>query len=218
MRKDPTFEHERQFWQKDIALIAGVDEVGVGALAGPVCAAAVMFKESKKGAVKSGLIIIRDSKQMTEKQREKATVWIKENAMAWAVGEASVEEITKINILRASHLAMKRAVEGLGVRPNMLLVDGRPIELCDDIPTVNLIGGDALSVSIAAASIVAKVHRDDIMRKLDKDFSDYGFASHKGYGAVTHMAALKEFGACPHHRPTYAPVAKVISSKEAQLT
>lgn len=212
MRKEPTFEHECQFWQKGVELIAGIDEVGVGALAGPVCAAAVMFKESgiEKKERDNGLALIRDSKQMTERKRESAAKWIKENAAAWAVGEASVKEITEMNILNASHLAMKRAVGGLQMRPNMLFVDGRPVQLCDDVPTVNLVGGDAISISIAAASVVAKVYRDDIMRKLDKEFPDYGFASHKGYGAAVHMAALKNYGATLHHRPTYAPVARVM--------
>jgi ribonuclease HII len=210
MKREPTFEHENQFWQQGIKLIAGIDEVGVGALAGPVCAAAVIFEESEEN---NDLVLIRDSKQMTEKNREKASGWIKKNAVAWATGEASVKEITEINILNASHLAMRRAVESLPVRPNMLFVDGRPVELCDDIPAVNLIGGDSLSRSIAAASIVAKVYRDDIMRKLDEEFPNYGFASHKGYGAAVHMAALEKYGAILHHRPSYAPVAKVILLK-----
>lgn len=208
MRKEPTFERESQFWREGVELIAGIDEVGAGALAGPVCAAAAVFKESEEDG--NDLVLIRDSKQMTEKAREKAAEWIKENAVAWAVGEASVKEITEMNILHASHLAMKRAVESLQVRPNMLFVDGRPVELCDDIPTVNLIGGDAISISIAAASIVAKVYRDDIMRKMDEKFPDYGFASHKGYGSAVHMAALERYGATLHHRPTYAPVARVM--------
>ncbi len=209
MIKNPTFKHERQFWQEGVKLIAGIDEVGVGALAGPVCAATVVFEGPDKGISKD-LVLIRDSKKMTEKQREKAAKWIKKNAITWAVGKASVEEITEMNILNASHLAMKRAVEGLQIRPTLLFVDGRPVELCDDIPTINLIGGDSLSISIAAASIVAKVYRDNIMRKMDEKFPNYGFASHKGYGAAVHMAALKEHGAILHHRPTYAPVARLI--------
>ena len=208
MKREATFEHENQFWQQGIKLIAGIDEVGMGALAGPVCAAAVILKEAEEKH--NSLVLIRDSKQMTEKAREKTVEWIEQNAVAWAVGEASVKEITVMNILNASHLAMKRAVESLRVRPNMLFIDGRPVELTKDIPAINLIGGDSISRSIAAASIVAKVYRDDIMRKLDKEHPNYGFASHKGYGAAVHMAALEEYGATLHHRPSYAPVARVM--------
>lgn len=217
MNKHPTFEHECQYWQQGIELIAGVDEVGIGALAGPVIAAAVVFDrnckiQSSKFKTQTGYRgIIRDSKQLTAKQREVAAKWIKNNAVAWAAGEASVEEITEINILEASHLAMRRAVESLKVQPNMLLVDGRPISLFENILAVSLVNGDCLSLSIAAASIVAKVYRDELMVKLDKEYPQYGFAAHKGYGSLSHIMALRRFGAAPCHRPTYAPVACLLT-------
>ncbi len=160
---------------------------------------------------KGGLGGIKDSKTLSAKQREEAAKWIKDNAMAWAVGEASVEEITEMNILKASHLAMRRAVKSLKAQPNMLLVDGRPINLFENIPAVSLVNGDCLSLSIAAASIIAKVYRDKLMLKLDKQYPNYGFAAHKGYGTLGHRMALRRFGAAPCHRPTYAPVACLLT-------
>ena len=154
---------------------------------------------------------IRDSKQLTAKQREEVARWIKENAVAWAVGEASVEEITEMNILKASHLAMRRAVEALKVKPDILLVDGRPVQLGKSLPTINIVKGDSLSLSIAAASIIAKVYRDKLMVALDKQYPNYGFASHKGYGSLAHRMALQNYGPAPCHRLTYAPVACLLT-------
>ncbi len=201
----PSFTYEEQYWQADIGLIAGVDEVGMGALAGPVVGGAVMFTEP----VNPG-IVIRDSKTMSEKQRNVAAEWIYEHAAAWAVGEATVKEIDRINIRQASHLAIKRAVDALQTTPDLILIDGTPAQPHSDIPAVNIIDGDALVFSIAAASIVAKVHRDAIMVEIDKKFPMYGLAGNKGYGAKVHMDALKEHGACEHHRTSYAPVAAVL--------
>lgn len=208
----PTFNNEQLFWQQGFKLIAGVDEVGIGALAGPVCAAAVILQRDETSALldKGGLGGVKDSKKLTEKQREKAAKWIKKKAVAWAVGEASVEEITELNILRASHLAMQRAVETLEIQPDMLLVDGREVQLSKNIPAVNLVKGDSLSLSIAAASVVAKVYRDGLMVKLDNMYPNYGFASHKGYGSLKHKVALREYGPAPCHRPTYAPVMRAL--------
>ena len=155
---------------------------------------------------------LRDSKQLTAKQREAAAVWIKGEASAWAVGEASVEEITELNILRASHLAMRRAIEALSRQPDLLLIDGRPAKPHEHIPAVSIIGGDHLSCSIAAASVLAKTHRDAVMRTLDEQYPDYGLAAHKGYGSAAHLAALRKFGASPAHRPTYAPVAATLTN------
>ncbi|MDP3997071.1 MAG: ribonuclease HII [bacterium] len=234
----PTFKYEQQYWQQGIDLIAGVDEVGMGALAGPVCAAAVIFgsgktqnaspvakamgdKEIKRQNIGIPLtrdkIFIRDSKTLSAKQREMAEKWIRENALAWAVGEASVEEITVLNIRRASHLAMRRAVDALSQKPEMLLVDGNPAQPHETVPSVNILDGDALSFSIAAASIVAKVYRDNLMVELDKKYPAYGFAAHKGYGSQFHLGALKEHGACAIHRPTYAPIAKLKRQNESHF-
>ncbi len=339
-RPQPTFEFEGQYWDQGIELIAGIDEVGMGALAGPVCAAAVVFPPDKGGSAGwrrgvghipykadlrdkardnrknptepekqlwykilrnkqlmnlkfvrqkplskyivdfwcaelmlaievdgdthseqgvydeqrtsllsqfgvrvlryknsevmrnvdgiyndlvrqittikqthpnpplSGRELIRDSKQLTERQREKAAVWIKENAVAWAVGEASVEEIDTINIRRASHLAMQRAVDALKVTPGMLLIDGTAAQPHPRIPAVNIIKGDQLCYSIAAASILAKVRRDKTMVKLARRFPGYGWDSNKGYGSAIHLAALCRLGITKHHRQSYAPIAK----------
>ena len=207
----PTFEYEQQYWQAGIDLIAGVDEVGMGALAGPVTAAAVIWNQKiSNDKIQNSNIAIRDSKTMSEKQRNEAAEWIYEHATAWAVGEASVEEVDKLNIRQASHLAMRRAIDALQKAPEMLLIDGRPAQVHPTIPAVNIIDGDALVFSIAAASIVAKVHRDAIMVEIDKKFPMYGLSGNKGYGAKIHMDALKEYGACEHHRTSYAPVAAVL--------
>ena len=205
----PTFDYEHQYRKQGFDLIAGVDEVGMGALAGPVCAGAVVFDSNRVPDVVGG---IRDSKALSPKRRERAALWIKQHALAWAVGEASVEEITALNILQASHLAMRRAIETLKVRPDLLLVDGRPIDFKLAMPAVNIISGDALSISIAAASVLAKVYRDDIMRKLDRKFPGYKLASNKGYGSAAHKAALARLGATPHHRPLFAPIACLLTA------
>lgn len=158
----------------------------------------------------SGRELIRDSKLLSAKQREKASAWIKENALTWAVGEASVEEITELNIRGAAQLAMRRAIENLQPQPNVLLIDGTPAQLYPTIPAENIIDGDALCFSIAAASILAKVHRDSIMQRLHTEFPMYGFTFHKGYGTKMHLDALRRYGASPIHRPTYAPVLQVL--------
>lgn len=157
-----------------------------------------------------GTTLLRDSKQLSAKQRERAAAWIKRQALAWAVGEATVAEISTLNILRASHLAMRRAVGALGVVPELLLIDGRQARPHEHVPAVSLIDGDQLCCTIAAASIVAKVHRDALMTALDVQYPGYGFAAHKGYGSAAHLAALRERGPSPIHRPTYAPVRAVL--------
>jgi len=217
----PTFEYEQRYWQVGKVLVAGVDEVGVGALAGPVCAGAVMFNHASKFSIFKGQfsntsLVIKDSKQLSEKQREEAAEWIKENALFWSVGEASVEEIEKINILQAARVAMRRAIESLSVKPEALLVDGLPRLEVEKrggfsgayLPTEFIMKGDGLSFSIAAASILAKVYRDKIMIKLADEYPSYGWDSNKGYGSLKHRVALKELGITKHHRKTYAPVAK----------
>lgn len=208
--QEPSFEYERQYWQAGIELVAGIDEAGMGALAGPVTAAAVIFRNWKLETGNS--VAIRDSKKLSAKQREKAAEWIKEHALNWGVGEATVEEITALNIRGASHLAMKRAIEALGMMPELLLIDGNPAQPHPSIPAINIVGGDAVVFSIAAASILAKVCRDEVMIRFDVQFPQYGFAGHKGYGSVKHLSALKQYGACPIHRPTYAPVAAALFS------
>ena len=203
---NPTFDFEREYWEQGILLIAGLDEAGMGALAGPVVASAVLFNRRSEIPMPNTQYPIRDSKTLSAGQREKAETWIKENALAWAVGEASVDEITELNIRGAAHLAMRRAVEQLYCSPDLLLIDGNPVQIHNSIPSVSIVGGDGLSFSIAAASILAKVHRDRILTALDKEYPVYGFAGHKGYGSAGHMDALRKHGPCKWHRPTYRPV------------
>ncbi len=187
----------------DTHLIAGADEVGRGPLAGAVVAAAVILDPDQPIA---GLA---DSKKLTEKRREKLELEIKVKALCWAIGRAEVEEIDQINILHASLLAMKRAVEALRPVPEYALIDGnRCPELACDAQAV--IGGDNLVPVISAASILAKVSRDREMVELDLKYPGYGLARHKGYPTKLHMEALKELGVSPIHRRSFAPVRRLL--------
>ena len=184
-------------------LIAGVDEAGRGPLAGPVVAAAVMLDDLKpiKG--------LADSKTLTALRREKLFDEIRAKALCCSIAEASVEEIDQLNILQATLLAMRRAVEGLRLRPKMVLVDGKHLPVLDMLAQA-IIKGDATVPAISAASILAKVHRDRWCAELDQQYPQYGFARHKGYGTAEHLAALAAHGACPQHRKTFRPVAEVL--------
>jgi len=190
--------------------VCGVDEAGRGPWAGPVCAAAVILAPRK---VPKGL---NDSKKLTAKRREALEVEIKGRAMAWGVGFASVAEIAELNILHATGLAMRRAVEAMQVRPVFALVDGNyafPLPC----PVKTVIRGDGISCSIAAASILAKVARDRLMADLDGLYPGYGFAGHKGYGAPVHAKALLELGPCPEHRLSWAPVRLALEGRNPML-
>lgn len=213
--KTPTFDIEQQYWSQDISHIAGIDEAGMGALAGPVVAAAVIFSHDSQELFLESTkkIPIRDSKLLSEKQREKAVDSIKKYALSWAIGSASVQEIDAMNIRRASHVAMARAVESLSLVPQLMLIDGNPAIIHPSIFCVNIIKGDQLSYSIAAASIIAKVARDHLMKELDKSFPVYGFSEHKGYGSTSHMTALTQHGPTPHHRTSYAPVRRLLTKR-----
>ena len=187
----PTFDYEEKARQNGYKFICGCDEAGRGPLCGPVVAAAVILPE--------GLIIegLDDSKKLTEKKREKLFDVITEKALAYAICEASPREIDEINILNASMLAMKRAVEALTVKADFALIDGN----CSrgfDIPTETVIGGDRKSYSIAAASILAKVTRDRQCVQLDKEYPEYGIAKHKGYPTKDHMDKVRELGPAPY--------------------
>ena len=184
-------------------LVAGVDEVGRGPLAGPVVAAAVILDDLHPIA---GLA---DSKKLTAARREALFDEIRARALCFSIAEASVEEIDRLNILQATPLAMRRAVLGLRLKPKMVLVDGNRLPTLD-IPAEAIVKGDALVPAISAASILAKVHRDRWCVQVDEQYPQYGFAGHKGYGTAVHMAALREHGACIHHRRSFAPVAKVL--------
>ena len=179
--------------------VCGVDEAGRGPWAGPVAAAAVILNAAD---LPDGL---NDSKKLSEPRRAALETEIKARAVAWSVGLASVEEIDQINILQATGLAMRRAVEGLGVQPAFALVDGnyRFVLPC---PMEPLVKGDARSASIAAASILAKQARDRIMIEADTEWPGYGFAGHKGYHAPIHVAGLERLGPCPIHRRSFAPI------------
>jgi len=185
-------------------LLAGVDEVGRGPLAGPVVTAAVILSPDDPY-----LGQYRDSKKVAEKKRLRLYHHIRRHALAYSVSMASVEEIDRINILHATMLAMRRTVELLALRPSKVLVDGNRIPDLT-IPAEAIIGGDDSVQQIAAASIVAKVVRDRLMRMLDVRYPGYQFSRHKGYGTKVHLEALRQIGPCPEHRRSFAPVAKYL--------
>jgi len=184
-------------------LIAGVDEAGRGPLAGPVVAAAVILDDMNpiKG--------LNDSKKLSPLRREKLYDEIRAKALCCSVAQASVEEIDQLNILQATMLAMRRAVEGLRLKPHKVLVDGNRLPVLDVLAEA-IVRGDATVAAISAASILAKVTRDRWCQELDQRYPQYGFAGHKGYGTAEHLAALRTHGACPEHRKTFAPVAQVL--------
>ena len=187
-------------FDSDVEIICGVDEAGRGPLAGPVVAAAVIFDPAKP--------MIRgldDSKALTAKKREELYYKIVDRALAFCVASASVEEIDSINILHATMLAMKRAVEGLAVTPTLVKIDGNRCPVLS-VHSDAIIGGDALVKSISAASILAKVSRDRLLLDLHQVYPVYGFDAHSGYGTPQHLAALLEHGPCEHHRRSFAPV------------
>lgn len=202
-------EQKRLAWDP-VGLLAGVDEAGRGPLAGPVVAAAVILDDSKR------IRGLADSKILTPLQRDKLYDQIREKALCCSVAQASVAEIDELNILHATMLAMKRAVEGLRLKPVKVLVDGNRLPAIDVLAEA-VIGGDAKVKSISAASILAKVHRDRLCRELDQEFPHYGFAAHKGYGTPEHLEALRLHGACRHHRRFFAPVAATFMTPGGQL-
>jgi ribonuclease HII len=187
--------------------VCGVDEAGRGPWAGPVSAGAVILDP---GRAPEGL---DDSKKLTHRARERLEIAIKDQALAWGVGFASVEEIDSLNILRATGLAMRRAVEALRVSPAFALVDGNYAFILP-CPVKTVVGGDGLSSSIAAASILAKVARDRLMVEMDAVYPGYGFAGHKGYHAPIHVEALRRLGPCPIHRSSWAPIRLALSGGE----
>ena len=190
--------------------VCGVDEAGRGPWAGPVSAAAVILKPRR---IPKG---VDDSKKLSAKRREELEAEIKDKAVAWGVGFASVEEIATLNILHATGLAMRRAVEAMAVTPVCALVDGNyRFELPCEVRTV--VGGDAISVSIAAASILAKTARDRLMAQMDDIYPGYGFAGHKGYRAPVHAEALLKLGPCPLHRMAWGPVKLALMGKDPML-
>jgi ribonuclease HII len=194
-------EYESTARSKGYHVIAGIDEAGRGPLAGPVVAAAVFFAKDSKF---EGL---DDSKKLSPKIREFFFKIIKEQALSYGIGIVDVEKIDKINILQASLLAMKNAVENLSEKPNLLLIDGNQ-KIDSDIKQWTIIKGDSLSQSIAAASVLAKVTRDKLMEKYHKQFPQYAFNKHKGYGTRLHRDLIKKYGPCPIHRRTFKGVSE----------
>ena len=190
------WEIEKTWADRGFHAICGIDEAGRGPLAGPVCAAAVILPE--------GLEIpgLNDSKKRTDKKRRELFPIIEEQALAYGIGWASQEEIDDINILQATFLAMSRAVEQLNIRPDLALVDGNRAPTLD-LPVETVVKGDSLSASIAAASVLAKVSRDDVMLRMAEEYPGYGFEVHKGYGTKAHYEALRTFGPSPIHRRTF---------------
>lgn len=211
-----THSYDKILWDEGILYLAGIDEVGRGPLAGPVVAAVVVLDPTRK------IYKLNDSKKLSEKVRLNLAPRIKEKSKFWAIAEASVEEINKLNILNATFLAMKRALDGLPEAPDFFLVDGR------DLPTFlyreqsvplrgrALIKGDSLSVSIASASILAKVYRDNLMKEMALEYPGYGFEEHKGYASKYHIDRIKKLGPCSIHRSKF--ISKIRTSKSEQLS
>lgn len=201
-RAEPTTQQAALVWHVP-GLVAGVDEAGRGPLAGPVVAAAVILDDLQpiKG--------LADSKVLTALRRERLFDEIRAKALCCSIAEASVEEIDQFNILQATLLAMRRAVEGLRLKPAKVLVDGNRLPVLDVLAEA-IVKGDATVPAISAASILAKVYRDRWCAEFDQQYPQYGFARHKGYGTAEHLAALRTHGACPQHRKTFRPVTDVL--------
>lgn len=191
-----TYEREHELEAQGYKLICGVDEAGRGPLAGPVCAAAVILPEGLEDAG------INDSKKLSEKKRDALYDLITEKAIAFSIATASEKEIDELNILNATFLAMRRAVEGLGINPDYVLIDGNRLP-GTGYPEEAIVKGDAKSISIAAASILAKVTRDRILTALDNEYPEYQFAQHKGYPTKLHYEMIKQYGISPVHRLSF---------------
>ncbi len=202
--------YETRLWKKGVRLVAGVDEAGMAPLAGPVVAAACILPPGYRPRG------IDDSKQLDAAERERLADDIKRNAVTWAIGRAEVGEIDRLNVYWAGILSLRRAVLGLDPRPEHLLIDARRIRDLD-IPQDGIVHGDALSLTIAAASILAKTTRDALMARMDEEHPGYGFARHKGYPTPDHFAALKERGPCAIHRRSFGPVREVLGLEAVQV-
>lgn len=199
---------EKEYWTEGIEYIAGVDEAGRGPLVGPVVAAAVILPKNYK------LEGLNDSKQLSEKKREKYFEIIEKDALAIGIGIVDAKTIDEINIYEASRLAMMKSLSNLKIKPEIVLSDAMPLHL--DIPNVPIIHGDALSISIAAGSVIAKVTRDRLMVELDKEHPEYEFKNHKGYPTKRHLELLKKFGPFDDYRFTYKPVRALMDNETTE--
>ena len=200
----PNLQFETELWKKGVHRVAGVDEAGRGALAGPVAAGAVILPSESRN-LPDELIGVRDSKEMTAKAREQWAIVIKEIALTWAVGFATAQEIDSLGIVPATRFAVQRAIADLDGDIEHLLVDYLALPEVD-IPQTSLVKGDARSLSIAAASILAKTTRDALMVKMSEKYPGYGWTRNKGYGTMAHRTAIKTLGPCPEHRQSFAPM------------
>ena len=198
----PTLEREWALWARGHEVVAGIDEVGRGPLAGPVIAAAVVFLPGQLP-----IVGLRDSKLLTPQQRERLESDVKSQALVWSVGAASVKEIDRLNIRRATALAMRRALVHLPFSPDYILIDGNPVPELGS-PHEAIVKGDRKCQSIAAASVIAKCLHDHLMTNLAKNYPQFSWESNKGYGTAVHLRAIDEFGPTEHHRKTFSPVAQ----------
>jgi ribonuclease HII len=217
MPKRPSFRAEHTIWGRGASLIAGVDEVGRGPLAGPVAAGAVILPSGVRAAGRYRFLRhVNDSKKLTPEAREELAPLIWEHAVAANVAFVSVQMIDRIGIAEASRQAMLGAIGGLGVRPQHLMLDAFPLHACN-IPQTPIIGGDGLSLSIAAASIIAKVARDQVMDGHDGEYPGYGFLTNKGYYTPEHARAIADLGPCDLHRRSFSPVKELVLGRQLEL-
>lgn len=202
----PDFTEEIALWNSGYNYVCGVDEVGRGCWAGPLVAGAVIFEMNTDIKVKE-IRQINDSKKINPKKREQLAEFIVHNAKHWGIGFVSSKELDKIGLSRANALAMERAVQNLGNKPGFCLIDGNEMKESPNIGLLkSIIKGDSKSISIAAASILAKVFRDKLMNSIDADYPEYGFSAHKGYGTGLHSKSIKKHGVLPIHRKSFAPI------------
>ncbi len=196
------YKYERELREKGVTLIAGVDEVGRGPLVGPVVAACCILPE------KFNLDGLTDSKKLSEKKRDFFFEEIKRQAISYGIGVVSAKKIDEVNIYEATKIAMKEAINNMPIKPEHILIDAMPLEL--DIPTTSIIKGDLKSITISAASVLAKVTRDRMLYELDKEYPMYDFKNNKGYGTKKHLEAIESFGVIDEHRRSYSPVSDYI--------
>lgn len=211
----PTFVAEKQFQRQGLILVAGLDEVGRGAWAGPLVAGAVILPKPSR-PLQRALAMVNDSKQLSPLQRETCASVIRTHATAVAIGSVPVAELDTLGIVNATRTAMRRAIAALYTPPQALLLDAFPLPQCD-LPQRAIIRGDSYSFSIAAASIIAKVERDAMLCQLHEQYPQYQWARNKGYGTAAHQQALREFGVSPEHRRSFAPISQLVLWSHNQL-